>query len=63
MDELARRLFERGGVTSITVNSNMITVQMASGVVDHGHEGPIEELFLYYREGVEVVMPEGVSAD
>jgi len=63
VDELARRLFERGGITSITVNSNMITVQLASGASTMGMKGLIEELFLYYREGVEVVMPEGVSTD
>ncbi len=63
VDELARRLFERGGVTSVTVNSNMITVQLASGASTVGMKALIEELFLYYREGVEVVMPEGVSSD
>jgi hypothetical protein len=63
VDELARRLFERGGVTSITANSNMITVQLASGASTMGMKGLIEELFLYYREGVEVAMPEGASPD
>jgi Scaffold protein Nfu/NifU N terminal len=63
VDELARRLFEHNGVTSVTVNSNMITVQMASGSSTIGLKGVIEELFLYYREGVEVVVPEGVSSD
>ncbi len=63
VDELARRLFEHNGVTSVTVNSNMITVQMASGSSTMGLKGVIEDLFLYYREGVEVVVPEGVASD
>lgn len=63
VDELARRLFEHGGVTSVTVNSNMITVQVASGASTMGLKQLIEELFLYYREGVEVVIPEGVASD
>ena len=63
VDELAQRLFEHGGIESITVNSNMITVQVALGASTMGLKELIEELFLYYREGVEVVVPEGVSAD
>jgi hypothetical protein len=63
VDELARRLFEHGGVEGVTVNSNMITVQVALGASTMGIKELIEELFLYYREGVEVVVPEGVSAD
>ena len=47
----------------MTVNSNMITVQLAPGASTAGMRELIEELFLYYREGVEVVMPEGVTAD
>ncbi|HVN50532.1 MAG TPA: hypothetical protein VMT43_03820 [Acidimicrobiales bacterium] len=62
-DRLARMLFDRGGVTAVTVNSNMVTVQLAPGASSQGMRELIEELFLYYREGVEVVMPEGVSAD
>jgi len=62
-DVLARTLFDHGGVTAVTVNSNMVTVQLAPGASSRGLRELIEELFLYYREGVEVVMPEGVSAD
>jgi hypothetical protein len=62
-DLLAKTLFDRGGVVSVTVNSNMITVQLAPGASTAGMRELIEELFLYYREGVEVVMPEGVAAD
>jgi hypothetical protein len=57
--ELARQLFDHGGVEGVTVNSNMITVDLASGASTAGMKELIEELFLYYREGVEVVVPEG----
>ena len=62
-DRLARLLFDHGGVASVTVNSNMITVQLAPNGSSAGMRELIKELFLYYREGVEVVIPEGVSAD
>ena len=60
--ELARRLFAHGGVTGVTVFSNVITVDLAEGASSAGMRELIEELFLYYREGVEVVMPEGTAA-
>lgn len=59
--ELARRLFDHGGVAGVTVNSNMITVDLEPGASTAGMKALIEELFLYYREGVEVVVPEGVG--
>jgi hypothetical protein len=55
--ELARRLFDHGGVAGITINSNMITVDLEPGGSTAGMKTLIEELFLYYREGVEVVVP------
>lgn len=57
-DELARRLFERGGIDAIHVNSNVITLDIAKGANTEGIRDLIEELFLYYREGVEVPTPE-----
>ena len=57
--ELARRLFDHGGVAGVTINSNMITVDLEPGGSTAGMKEMIEELFLYYREGVEVVVPEG----
>lgn len=53
-DELARRLFAHGGVDSVHVNSNVITLDMAKGGTADGIKELIEELFLYYREGVPV---------
>ena len=54
VDELARRLFEHDGVESVHVNSNVITVNMAHGADDAALSETIEELFTYYRPGVEV---------
>jgi hypothetical protein len=54
VDELARRLFAEG-VKSVHVYSNVVTVEVDSGIgADHLAE-VIRELFTYYREGVEVV--------
>jgi hypothetical protein len=52
-DVLARRLFERGGVASVHVNGSVITIRLStgdtSGIVDL-----IQNLYTYYRPGVEV---------
>jgi hypothetical protein len=61
-DVVARRLFERGGVAAVHVNGNVITVQLESGNSgDSGDasliddmRGIIEDLYTYYRPGVEV---------
>lgn len=58
-DELARRLFERGGIDSLHINSNVITLAMLAGFDTDGIRDIIEDLFTYYRPGVEVVVPEG----
>ena len=53
-DELARRLIEHGGVDSVHVNSNVITVTVSAGGADQeGLRELIEELFIHYRPGVE----------
>ncbi len=57
VDELARRLFEAGGVQGVHIYSNMVTVDMAAGVSGDALEDIIRDLFTYYREGVEVVEP------
>lgn len=60
--EIARRLFDHGGVTGVTVFSNVITVDLAEGASSAGMREVVEELFLYYREGVEVTVPEGTPS-
>jgi len=53
-DELARRLFTHAGVENVHMNSNVITVNMAFGADDSALLETIENLFIYYRPGVEI---------
>lgn len=62
-DVLARRLFERGGIDSVHVYQNVVTIGLADGSPPQGIKELIEELYVYYRDGVEVAVPEGVAAD
>ena len=52
-DELARRLFDRGGVNAVHVNSNVITLDL-DGSGTEGITELITELFTFYRPGVPV---------
>lgn len=45
------------GVEGVHVYSNVITVDLGSGVPAEGLIDEVESLFTYYREGVEVVVP------
>ncbi|HVE46963.1 MAG TPA: hypothetical protein VNA57_09500 [Acidimicrobiales bacterium] len=56
-DVLARRLFERGGIISVHVYSNTITVELAHGVSSDGLREMIEQLFIHYRDGVQPSIP------
>jgi hypothetical protein len=62
-DELARRLFERPGVAGVHMNGSVITVRLEPGAAPDGLLELIGEMFIYYRPGVEVVIPEGAAAD
>ncbi len=62
-DEVARRLLAHPGVEAVHVYSNVITVDLGDGVPPEGLREDIESLFTYYREGVEVAVPEGTAAD
>ncbi len=57
VDELARRLFNAGGVEGVHVYSNVVTVDLAPGVDGAPLAAIIGDLFTYYREGVEVAEP------
>jgi hypothetical protein len=63
-DELARRLFEHGGVEAVHIYSNVITVDLAPGGSADGLEDVIHGLFIHYVPGVlppsdeELVAPE-----
>jgi len=61
-DELARRLFERGGIDGIHINSNVITVHLARGAETDGILEIIEDLYTYYRPGVRVPTPADFGA-
>lgn len=61
-DVLARRLFERGGIDGIHINSNVITLDLAKGAGTEGITDIIEDLYTYYRPGVEVPSPESFGA-
>lgn len=56
-DEVARRLLAKPGIAGVHVYSNVITVDLGSGVPPEGLLEDIQSLFTYYREGVEVVVP------
>ena len=60
-DRVARALFEHGGVEAVSLNGNAITVHFERSDGQPGVKELIEDLYTYYREGVEVVMPEGVG--
>ena len=51
-DELARRIFDRGGVEAVHVYSNMVTVDLAPGADSEGIADLIRDLFIYYTPGV-----------
>lgn len=59
-DELARRLFARGGIDGIHIYSNVVTVDLATGAGTEGLRDLIHELFTFYRPGV-VAGPDGMA--
>jgi len=50
VDVVARRILERGGVASVHVNGNIITVRLAHGDA-RGIKEIIEGLYLFYPPG------------
>lgn len=59
-DELARRLFTRGGIRAVHINSSVITVELDTGDTA-GISELISELFTYYVPGVEVPSDEELT--
>jgi hypothetical protein len=55
-DELARRLFDHGGISSVHVYSNVVTLRMAPGATTSGIAEEIRDLFLFYRAGESVTV-------
>lgn len=56
-DELARRLLARGGVVSVQINSNVVTVDLEKGFHTDGLKTIIENLYRFYPD-----TPEGAGA-
>jgi len=56
-DELARRLFARGGIEGIHINSNVITVNLEKGSTSEGLVDIIGSLHTFYTPGVPVPTP------
>jgi hypothetical protein len=56
VDELARRLFSRGGIVSVHINSGVVTVDLAKGHTADGLADIIRGLYTFY-EDVAVPMP------
>ncbi len=52
-DELARRVLAHGGVDTVHIYDNMITVDLAKGASGDGLLDVIRELFLFYRDPTE----------
>jgi hypothetical protein len=50
VDELARRVLEHGGVESVHINSNVITVRLAGGSTGEGLDDVIGGLYLFYPD-------------
>ena len=47
-DELARRLFARGGVEAVHIYSNVVTVDLAPGASSEGMADIVHSLFVHY---------------
>jgi hypothetical protein len=52
-DVLARRLLEHGGVESVHIYSNVVTVKVEPGASADGLKDIMEKLYIHYLPGVE----------
>jgi hypothetical protein len=62
-DQIARAIFAHGGVDAVHVNANVITVHLSQGSTGSGLKEVIENIFLFYREGLAVDAPPAVVED
>ena len=60
-DELARRLLDSGKVAGVSVNGNVVTVEL-SGDTAAGLKEIIADLYTYYVPGVEIPTDEELMA-
>jgi len=61
-DVIARTLFNTGKVDEVHVYSQTVTVKL-SGTDSSGLREALEELFIYYRPGVDVPTPESFATE
>jgi hypothetical protein len=61
VDELARRLFDTGGVTEVHANGSMVTVRLADGWTGEKLLDVIRGLYIYYPPGA--AAPTGAAPD
>jgi hypothetical protein len=62
-DELARRLFARGGVEAVHIYSNVVTVDLAPGASSDGMADIVHGLFVHYDHAEEApATPESAEA-
>ena len=60
-DELARRLIASGQVGGVSINSNVVTIQLSKNDAS-GLKEIIEDLYTYYVPGVEIPTDEELIA-
>jgi hypothetical protein len=60
--ELARRLFGRGGISSVHVNGGMVTVDLAKGFTSEGLADIIRGLYTFYEPSADA-RPDAVAAE
>jgi hypothetical protein len=62
VDELARRLFARGGVASVHINSGVVTVDLQKGYTSEGLADLIRGLYTFYEPSPDA-RPDAVAAE
>ena len=62
-DRLARALFEHDGVQAVHIYANIVTIELSHGVDLSALQDTVEQLYIYYRPGVEVPSLEPAAAD
>ena len=63
VDELARRLFDHGGVDAVHIYPNVITVDLSKGAPGEGLRDAIEPLFIHSVPGVRPPTDEELTAE
>lgn len=54
VDNIALTLLQQNGVEGVHINSNVITLNVSRGADTSGFKSLIEDMFTYYRPGVEI---------